>query len=455
MNHVVAGRYSLEREIGRGGTGAVWLGRDQVLLRDVAVKQVGLPTGAVEEEVARADREARLAAQVIHPNVVAVLDFVDDGDEHWLVMEYVAGTNLARMIRDRGALSPPRAAEVIGHAADGLAAAHELGIVHRDVKPSNILVGDDGAVKLSDFGIARDITDATRTRAGVVTGSPAYLSPEVATGATATAASDMWSLGATLFHCLAGEAPYRIGDGGQRNALATLNRVANTPPPRLRTEPWLESVLEATMARDPGRRPTAEEVAAYLAAHGPAAVDPLAHPRAAATAVDRSADGRRIGVIGGAVIAVLAVIGGLLLVSEGDGDPVDRASGTATATRTVEQSAGDGAAPDESDDDADTDSAPSEAELEQFARSYVRTASSNPDQGIRMLTADYRAASPGYRQFWGSVSNPRIVRIAADPANLRVSYTYRYRLPGVGQRTEDVVLQLVRRGSGLRISGAS
>jgi eukaryotic-like serine/threonine-protein kinase len=454
-NHVVAGRYSLEREIGRGGSGAVWLARDEVLLRDVAVKRVGLPSGAVEEEVAQADREARLAAQVTHPNVVAVLDFVDDGAEHWLVMEYVDGTNLARLVRDHGPLSPTRAALVIGHAADGLAAAHELGIVHRDVKPSNILVGDAGEVKLTDFGIARGISDATLTRTGVVTGSPAYLSPEVATGGSATAASDVWSLGATLFHCLAGQPPYHIGDGGQRNALATLNRVAHSPPPRLRTEPWLESVLEATMARDPRRRPSADDVAGYLAAHaqdtGAGAHPPLRAPKA-----DRGSDGRRLGLVGGMLVVVLAVIGGLLLLTGGDGDRVEGTSGTATATRTVEPSDGSSGSAQEParTDDAD-DAAPSAAELEEFARSYVSTASSDPDRGIRMLTSDYRAASPAYHQFWRSVSNPRILRVAADPANLRVSYTYRYRLPGVGERTEDVVLQLVEQDGTLLISGAS
>ena len=183
---MIAGRYTLEAEIGRGGMGAVWRGRDEVLRRTVALKKIGVAPGGITPDARRAEREAKLAAKLNHANVVAVFDLVEetiDGQSHqWLVMEYVEGTDLSELIRQRGRLSPDEAAPILAQVASALAAAHGAGIVHRDVKPSNILVTPDGQVKLSDFGIARTSTDPALTQTGLVTGSPAYLSPEVASG---------------------------------------------------------------------------------------------------------------------------------------------------------------------------------------------------------------------------------------------------------------------------------
>ena len=230
---MIAGRYSLTREIGRGGMGAVWLGRDELLGRDVALKRLGGSPGAGNPDFERAEREAKLAARLNHPHVVAVFDLVDDGDEQWLVMEHVDGLNLSALVKRDGPLTVDQAALVIRQAAEALAEAHAAGIVHRDVKPSNILVTPTGQVKLTDFGIARAEADASLTQTGLVTGSPAYLAPEVATGRTATDASDVWALGATLFHALEGGPPYDtddnvLGDDVQDRATRT-RRGRRTP----------------------------------------------------------------------------------------------------------------------------------------------------------------------------------------------------------------------------------
>lgn len=227
---VIADRYDLVREVGRGGMGAVWLGRDTVLGRDVALKRVGLMPGAASPDLQRAEREARLAARLNHPHVVAVFDLIEDGDDTWLVMEYVEGVTLSALVKRDGALTPDEAAPLVRQAADALAAAHAAGIVHRDVKPSNMLLTRDGKVKLTDFGIARAEADASLTQTGLVTGSPAYLAPEVASGATATEASDVWSLGATLYHLLAGRTPYDVKD----NLMGALYKIVHEEPPGCR-----------------------------------------------------------------------------------------------------------------------------------------------------------------------------------------------------------------------------
>src|SRR3712207_184252 len=157
---VLAGRYSLDTVVGRGGMGVVWRGEDQVLGRDVAVKRLGPVAGPNPLSGARAEREARLAARVAHSHVVAVYDLLDEGDEQWLVMEYVDGTTLGQLVHDRGPLDPETAARLLSQAADALTAAHAAGIVHRDVKPSNILIDPAGQVKLTDFGIARSDGEA-------------------------------------------------------------------------------------------------------------------------------------------------------------------------------------------------------------------------------------------------------------------------------------------------------
>ena len=455
----VADRYALDREIGRGASGAVWLARDEVLGRLVALKRIGLPPGASASELARAEREARLAARVNHPNVISVFDFVHEGDLHWLVTEYVDGTTLAQTIRERGRLSPDEAAPLLLQAAEALAAAHRMKIVHRDVKPSNILIGRDGRVLLSDFGIARGIADASLTQTGLVTGSPAYLAPEIATGASATTASDVWSFGTTIYHALAGRPPYEVsGDGAA--VLAVLYRIANDPPPRLQDAGWLAPLLEATMEKDPSHRPSMDDVVAQLRAGPraapvvgtrvlPASAVPDATPTAsmalpppAAGAPARRVGGR-VALAALAAVAVVAVVGGLLLVLDDDDDPGEALPNNPSG-ETSDTGDGQGGEP----------STPTAEELEEFAASYVETAASDPEAGFQLLTPDYQARSPEYVDFWGPASNPEILNVSADPAALTVTYTYKYDFPGSGNHTERVTLYLVQDGDRLLIDDA-
>jgi eukaryotic-like serine/threonine-protein kinase len=263
---VIADRYTPLRELGRGASGAVWLARDEVLGRQVAMKRQ-MRAGDDPLAEARAWREARVAARVRHPHLVAVYDLVEDGDDLWLVMEYVDGPTLARLVSEQGPLEPDRAAAIVAGVAGGLALAHEEGVVHRDVKPSNILLGADGEAKLADFGIARAADSGTLTETGMVHGSPAYLAPEVATGRGAGPASDVWALGATLFHLLEGRPPYTDPDD---NVVGILYRIVHEPVPRTARGGWLGPLLVGTMTRDPERRWSLAQVQAFLAAgpHG-------------------------------------------------------------------------------------------------------------------------------------------------------------------------------------------
>jgi serine/threonine protein kinase len=246
---VIAGRYDVIRSIGRGGMGTVWLCRDTVLGREVAVKQIGALPGE-PAAAARAMREARIAASLNDAHAVGVFDVVDENDSHWLVMEYVEGQTLAEKIRDVGALPPTRVAEIGSAVASALARAHDRGIVHRDIKPGNILIDNAGTPKIRDFGIARAHTDDQLTQTGFMTGTPGYLSPELARGGGPTAASDVWALGATLYYAVEGQPPYEA----QANPLATLQAISRGEARPLQQAGPLGGAIAAMMDQDPAQR---------------------------------------------------------------------------------------------------------------------------------------------------------------------------------------------------------
>ncbi len=442
--------------------GAVWLARDETLGRDVAIKRIGTAPGGESADLERAEREARLAARLNHPHVVAVFDLITEDDERWLVMEYVEGVTLSALVQRDGALTPDQASPIIRQAADALTAAHAAGIVHRDVKPSNILVTADGQVKLSDFGIARAEADASLTQTGLVTGSPAYLAPEVASGQMATTASDVWSLGATLFHALAGRPPYEVGD----NLMGALYRIVHEEPPRLAEAGWLAPLLEATMTRDPDHRWSMERVRDALVA-GPAGT--LVHPAPAAAPiretshtevlpsavppVEPAASHRRRPATGPLLVAgAVALLVGLIVWaalatrvpeqgSPAADDGVSESSSAPETSRSPSRSPSNSPTP--------TQTGPTTQGMEQFIGDYLSTAAADPATGYTMLTPAFQQESgglEGYRSFWDTVESAELQAIQADPDALTVAYTVAYEMdssgPGSGDSTDDVNLTL-------------
>lgn len=278
-DYLVAGRYRLQSKLGGGGMGAVWLAHDRLLDRDVAIKQV-LSTAGLDEAEARTIRdrivhEGRVAAKLSHEHAIAVYDVVLEAGEPWLVMEHLPSRNVARALGLVNALPVIEVAQIGAQVADALAAAHTVGIVHRDIKPGNILVADRGPAvgmaKLSDFGISRNVTEASDEPDGMITGTPAYLPPEVARGAQPTAASDVFSLGATLYTAIEGQPPFGMDD--DTGAIVERAAMAQIIPPT--RSGVLTRALLHMMEPAPQRRPSMAQARDEIlaAAFGPGAAD--------------------------------------------------------------------------------------------------------------------------------------------------------------------------------------
>ena len=281
---VVGGRYTLVSPIGTGGMGTVWRSTDQLLRRDVAVKEVVLPPGMPADErealTERTLREARAAAALSHPSVVRVFDVVIDGGRPWIVMELLKAHSLAELIERDGPLAP-RAVAKIGLAILGaLEAAHQAGVLHRDVKPGNVLISADGRCVLSDFGVARSVRDSQMTSPGMVLGSPHFIAPERAIGGRFGPPSDLFSLGVTLYAAAEGKPPFDRGD-----AISTMHAVVNEPPEPPQRAAELTTVLYGLMEKDPAKRWDAERTRHALRGLllGPAPQSPAAHTAAATT----------------------------------------------------------------------------------------------------------------------------------------------------------------------------
>lgn len=265
-DRLIAGRYRLGDPIGTGAMGVVWRATDVRLRRTVAVKQLllapGLTRSQALEAKLRAMREGRIAARLHHQNAVTVFDVAEEDGQPWLVMEFVDAQSLATVMREQGPLDPQRVARIGAKVAAALAVAHDAGIVHRDVKPANILVADNGTVKITDFGISRAVGDVTVTSTGFLAGTPAYLSPEVARGEDPEPASDVFALGSTLYAAVEGTPPFGEGE----NPLAVLHSVARAQVPPPQRAAALGPVLMELLAADAGNRPNMREAQTALAA---------------------------------------------------------------------------------------------------------------------------------------------------------------------------------------------
>ncbi|GAX56872.1 serine/threonine-protein kinase [Streptomyces olivochromogenes] len=260
---VIAGRYSLLSPLGAGGMGTVWRAYDKVLHREVAIKEVRAPAGLAASDIdrmyTRLEREAWAAARVAHPNVVTVYDVAMEEGRPWIVMELVRGQSLADLLKAEGRLSPQRAASIGLEVLAALQAAHETGVLHRDVKPANVLIAKDGRVVLTDFGIAMIEGDSALTMTGEVVGSPEFLAPERALGQRSGPASDLWSLGVLLYAAVEARSPFR-----QNTPLSTLRAIVDAELPQVRRAGTLTPVIEGLLRKDPDERLTAEQAAQEL-----------------------------------------------------------------------------------------------------------------------------------------------------------------------------------------------
>jgi len=327
LGGLVAGRYRLRERLGSGGGGHVWLAEDEDLQVRVAVKEIAVPyesDGPGDDPVRRGRREALKAAQLReHPNVITVYDVVEDDDRPWIVMEYLPGTrDLRAAVEDRGPLPSEEVARIGAATLDALSAGHRLGIIHRDVKPSNVLLAPDpsGAadrrVLLTDYGISLSPRETRVTRSGMVVGTPGYLAPERLSGGEATEATDLFSIGATLYFAVEGASPF------ERDTLdASLMAALTTEPavPQRASDP-LSRVIMGLLAKDPAERMGAERARELLAEAGGTGAPRTPLPAAAGERTDATADataarrisGRRTPVLL-TLVAVLVGAGGFAL----------------------------------------------------------------------------------------------------------------------------------------------
>ena len=472
---IIADRYVVLRAVGRGGMGTVWLCRDEVLGREVAVKQVGVLPGESAPDLARALREARSSAALHHPHVVSVFDAIEADDHIWLVMEYVPGETLSQLIAREGRLEPERVAAIGAQVADGLAAAHARGTIHRDVKPGNVLIAGDTA-KISDFGIARTRGDDQLTRSGVVMGTPLYFSPELARGADPTPAADVWALGATLYTAVEGVPP--IAD--RRNAIATLAAIAETRPPHPDHGAFLTDPLGRMLDPDPASRWSMADAAHALRRlherHRPPGtlamtgeVEPatpaapvetdtadVGTPSGTAdirTAPERHRRSRLPLLLGALLLLLLTGVTGAVLLRPDGSDPsssTDSSSETASPEKSESPSPSATTSPSQSQSPTQSSSSttsPSPAAgAAQSVADYYTLLPGNPRKAWQMLSEDARAQAGGYDSyvgFWRTIGEVSVDAVSADGDVVTAQLTY---TTDRGQEDETRQFQVERTG---------
>ncbi|GAA3461906.1 serine/threonine-protein kinase [Saccharothrix longispora] len=322
---VIAGRYTLLAELGRGGMGVVWRAQDTVIGRHVAIKELHLPDGIAHEErrvlEERVLREARTAGRLNDPAVVTVFDVVVEGGMTYIVMELVEAATLSTLINAQGPMPQERVVSIAVQALSALDSAHQAGVVHRDVKPGNLMITPNGRVKLTDFGIAQAVDDPRLTTSGSLIGSPAYMSPERIHGHEATPAADLWALGATLAYAVEGVSPYE-----RSSTASTLHAIMNEAPRLTRAHGALGAVITGLLMPDPNARLTGQQARAMLerALAQPTPPSGFGAPPNATMNYTQLANGARQAVArkpwlkgvligGGALAAVVLLVAGVFL----------------------------------------------------------------------------------------------------------------------------------------------
>ncbi|MFE5847455.1 serine/threonine-protein kinase [Streptomyces niveus] len=443
VKRIIDGRFELLERLGSGGMGTVWRARDTVLHREVALKEVRSPDPALAAatphtaHVARERvlREARALARISHPHVVTIHHIVDVGPHPWIVMELLSGDTLQDRIA-RGALSPVHAARIGRQVLSALRAAHAVGIQHRDVKPANVMLRDDGSAVLTDFGIAALQGATSLTATGELVGSPEYFAPERIRGHDDDPASDLWSLGVTLYVCVEGVSPLR-----RATSLATLAAVLDEPvPPPVRSGP-LAPVLDALLVRDPAARPDAARLDLMLAQAesgkapdwAPTTVTTVLPPPPPADARPETDDGaptrrsRRTPMVVGAVAVAVALVAATALVHalrDGSGSPSAGKGGTTNSPSTKaspQTPKTDAPANDAGDSDNDNDEPSGDdltsnwvAQLASTEKSAGDTARDKQETALRdqgfanaryLDSDDHASLQPGFWMFYVSGFN--------------------------------------------------
>ena len=484
---VLVGRYRLLQQIGAGGMGVVWRAYDERLGRDVAVKRLHTRAGLDPEEAEiwshRAMREARITARLHHPYAVPVFDVVEHDGRPCLVMQYFPSRSLAELLAEHGRMPVPEVARLGAEVASALAAAHRAGIVHRDVKPANVLIAPDGTARITDFGIAHAMGDVSLTTTGMVTGTPAYLAPEVAKGGDASPASDVFSLGSTLYAALEGRPPF----GTSENAMALLHLVASGDVVPPQSAGPLGPVLLRMLRVDPASRPSMEEVAEAMsvpsgAGDGAAAAllagadqtSPDDVPRGTAILPTGEADGldllwppredettapppggagrgRRRGVLAVLGVAAVAAALGVGLPALQDDDEGSAGPTTAATPRSSQTSTVSSPSPDPSDTPpasptpspstasrtpppssaAPVSGTPTSRELADAVEDYYALLPGDLDAAWDRLTPRYQTTTAKNRStfdaFWGDVERVRATDAGGSPPKTaEATITYRF-----------------------------
>jgi hypothetical protein len=450
--------------------GTVWLCRDETLQRNVAVKQVGLLPNESVTDSARAFREARSTAALSHRNVVTVFDVVEESGHIWLVMEHVPGRSLSQIIKQDGPLEPGAVAEIGAQVAAGLAAAHAAGTMHRDVKPGNVLIREDGVAKISDFGIARTHGDPALTQSGFLTGTPSYFSPELARGGDPGPGTDVWALGATLYAAVEGHSPYE-----QRpNPVAVLHDITQGQPPHPQRADFLEPALQRMMDRDPKSRWSMDDAAHVLrrladqhkpestlvntlsgAAATPArevareqpsrsatATAPRPNPTPAraespprATAAPAQSAARptkrprrrgpaRLVV---AAVALLLVLGGVAWYASQLGDGEQQTGDTAGQDTDASGDKAGKASSSSTQEDEPSETTPASAaeEKEEFVRDYFEKAPGGTDEAWAMLGPSLKEQGrASYNGFWRDIESVEVQSAEANGNTVDVTLVY-------------------------------